>query len=192
MTFQFGSTVAPASPLTPSLSYVIGEPGSGKSTLVSQLIGVQPHREFTKPFAHRLYGSGVYELGKRRPDFPGTDALSMSAQPLVLKWLEAARPFLVIAEGDRLGTGSFLDSVAELGYAVRLYVLWGPEAAAFQRKLRGSQQDEKWIDGRRSKVRNLMDRPHTVLEAGAYLPTIVRQMWETGDPVVRTLRGRAP
>lgn len=189
MTFSMPAAISHPD-LKPVMTYVIGEPGSGKSSLVANLVGVQPTRELEKPFAHRLYACGVYELGKRRPDFPGTDALSMSVQPTVVSWLDSARPFRVIAEGDRLGNSSFFNAAEEIGYTVNVYVLWGPEAATLQRRIRGSEQDEDWVSGRRSKVRNIMEsRKHVLLAAGSPLKEMAAVFHAQGDPVYLALRG---
>lgn len=189
MTFSF-QTPSAHQQLQPTLTYLVGEPGSGKSTLVAHLTSRWPHRDHDKPFAHRVLGCGVTELGKRRPDFPGTDALSMSVQPLVLRWMEETRPFRLLGEGDRLGTQSFLEQAEQIGYTVNVFALWGPEEAALQRRIRGTAQDEEWVNGRRSKVRNIMDaRTCTVLPAGASMATLTERMLATGDPTIQALRG---
>ncbi len=176
------------------LSYLIGEPGTGKSTLAAHLTRALQHADRDKPFAHRLYlQSGVHELGKRRPDFPGTDALSMSVQPTVLEWMERARPFWVFAEGDRLGNGSFFAAASELGYQVRIWALVGEEAAALHRRLRGSEQDDQWIAGRRKKVYNILEsgaHPVYRLDAGGRPDHLEAQMLNADDPVVSQLRGQ--
>lgn len=174
------------------LTYVIGEPGVGKSTLAAHLLRGLAHMERDKPFAHRLYTCGVYELGKRRPDFPGTDALSMSVQPQVLRWMDTLRPFMVFGEGDRLGTASFLDEAEHLGYTVRVWHLFGPETAALHRRIRGSDQDDQWIAGRRSKVANIAAGRSNegkfvrTIEAGTALPIVELKMADE-DPLVRAL-----
>lgn len=174
------------------LTYIVGEPGVGKSTLAEHLFRGLAHMDRDKPFAHRLYTCGVYELGKRRPDFPGTDALSMSVQPQVLSWMDRLRPFMVFGEGDRLGTTSFLDGAEALGYTVRVWNLAGPEVAALHRRIRGSEQDEQWIAGRRTKVTNLVCARG---EAGGFVGTIqagasllnVEQVMAEQDPLIRAL-----
>lgn len=177
----------------PDLTYLIGEPGAGKSTLMAHLTRSIPYEELEWPFAHRVYGHVVWELGKRRPDFPGTDALAMNVQPAVLSWLAANKPPLVIAEGDRLGNSSFLNAVVGMGYALHTYVLLGEEAADLHRRLRGSRQDEKWVRGRRTKVFNVAAAfGSTTLPAGAPLSHLEALLVAEKDPVVMELRKRAP
>jgi energy-coupling factor transporter ATP-binding protein EcfA2 len=189
VTFSFAKDAAPTAP-PHQLTYLIGEPGSGKSTLAAHLTRGVAHAKREQPFAHMLYASGVYELGKRRPDFPGTDALSMSVQPMVLSWMRQTRPFLILGEGDRLGTASFFDEAEEAGFKVWLYVFDGAEQAALQRRIRGSDQDESWVDSRRTKVANIAkDRKHVRLPVGASLRYLEDIMLENGDPVVSALRG---
>lgn len=172
--------------LQPHLTYIIGEPGSGKSTLAAHLTAGWPHRDHDKPFAHRVLACGVTELGKRRPDFPGTDALSMSVQPLALEWMESSRPLRILAEGDRLGTESFFAEAERIGYNVTVYVLWGPEAAALQRAIRGSEQAEEWVNGRRSKVANIMKNRATIELPAGSPPRVLAALMH--DPVATSLR----
>lgn len=170
-------------------TYVIGEPGAGKSTLVDHLTRAVPYEEAETPFPHRRYDGGVLELGRRRHEFSGTDALSMSVQPEVSRFVEGVHPRLLLAEGDRLGNAKFFDHLLRLGYDLRIYVLEGPERAAMQRDLRGSKQDAKWLKGRQTKVAGLVrqygDRV-IVLPAGGRLPELEAAFRD--DPVVATLR----
>jgi energy-coupling factor transporter ATP-binding protein EcfA2 len=134
------------------LLYVIGEPGAGKSTLVKHLTRGLPYEDTTSPFAFRRYDCGVWELGARRPDFSGTDALGLSVQPVVERTLEGFKPKLVIAEGDRLANAKFFEAARGMGYTLHIVHLAGLGVAAMQRQIRGSNQNEAWVKGRRTKV----------------------------------------
>jgi hypothetical protein len=169
---------------------IIGEPGAGKSTLVDWLTRDLQFEEAGQPFAHRRYDCGVLEIGKRRAEFSGTDALSMSVQPQVEKFIEGVRPRLLMAEGDRLANVKFLSRLYDLGYTLHLYELHGAYVAAEQRALRGSNQDPTWLKGRQSKVANLTSRfGGTWLPAGQPLPKLAQLM---KDPVTDALLGRVP
>lgn len=141
------------------LLYVIGEPGSGKSTLVAALTDGYKPLERDEPFAMRVYATAprsVCELGRRREAFGGTDALSMSVQPKVERWIRHTPATLVLAEGDRLANAKFFDAVlaAEWKLVVaRLYVK--PRTAAARRQARGGGQDARWVKSRQSKVERL-------------------------------------
>lgn len=99
--------------------YLIGAPGSGKSTTMEQVVlqlGLdwQPDERvwrelWVNPLTNVLGDQVAVSLGKRRPGFAGTDALSMSASPRVLEWMhETDLPEMVLGEGARLGTPRFL------------------------------------------------------------------------------------
>ena len=138
------------------LIYLIGEPGVGKTTAMRELTSrLGPAVETTKPFAHRV-GADWMELGRERGTFSGTDALSMSVQPMAIGFLrQAARDNLVrlvLGEGDRLGTGSFLDAVGVFADVRLVGLVAPPEVAAARRELRGSRQAETWLKGRINKV----------------------------------------
>jgi hypothetical protein len=148
------------------LIYLIGEPGIGKTTTMRALTGkLGPAVELDKPFAHRL-GAGWMELGQQRGMFSGTDALSMSVQPLAVAFLKhvaseqgvSARGVpLVLGEGDRLTTGSFFTAVAEFA-DLRVVRLIGPDGLAKERRDNRGQPftfNEKWLKGRISKVERL-------------------------------------
>lgn len=113
--------------MTKSL-YVIGPPGAGKSTLVDNVVdglglSWQPDiRVWRELWINPLTDSdGVVRgqsLGKHRPTYPGTDALSMSVMPRIVEWLhQTEHPEYIIGEGQRLGNVEWLrqlDLVTEL------------------------------------------------------------------------------
>lgn len=146
--------------------YIVGAPGSGKSTLMARLLEgwvVGPHRRWGREvFGHYLEhpekGRGAY-LGHLRPEYPGTDALSLSAAPRVMEWLESL-PLLgldwVFGEGARLSHLSFL---LELDKATDLTVVHlevDPETAAQRRAARGGKQlSEKFCKTMTTKADNV-------------------------------------
>lgn len=150
--------------------YVIGYPGVGKSSAVAnalQLLNLGNPSLVTHPVAHLRYpsheGLNLWEMGKRREAFSGTDALGMSVQPVAVRWVGALTdpgadsPDVLIGEGDRLATKGFLDACPNL----TVVHLSAPSSVAQQRaseratRLGRSPQDPSWLRGRATKVDRL-------------------------------------
>lgn len=167
-------------------TYIIGEPGAGKSTLVDHLTRGLPHETAEQPFAHRYYDCGVFEIGRRRHEFSGTDALAMNVQPEAIRFIEGIRPALLLAEGDRLANEKFFKALVAIGYELTVYVVAGSERAALQRSLRGTGQNAAWVKGRITKNARLAESRRAILiPAGAKLSEMEALM---GDPVSMALR----
>ncbi len=141
-----------------------------------------------------------YHLGRKRPGFGGTDALSMSVQPAVLAWLAAARPPYVLAEGDRLGNAKFFAAVLELGYEVRVIRLTVSQVlAAHRRATRASElgvtaQSDAWLKGRITKVANLVAGLGDLVaevDADGRPEYVLTEVLRLQDPVVTVLRSQA-
>lgn len=105
--------------MKPRMLYVVGAPGTGKSSVMDQVVlqlgldwlpDERVWRElWVNPLADVAGNQVAVSLGKRRPEFPGTDALSMSASPQVIKWMAAGGlPEMILGEGARLGSPRFL------------------------------------------------------------------------------------
>ena len=162
------------------LIYVIGQPGVGKTTAVNAALG-QPESEHPKPFYHLFYADGaVCQLGRLRDDFSGTDALSMSVQPIVEEWLRTHQVPTIVAEGDRLANGKFFASAQMAGYKLELvYLSASYPVLESRRRERGSSQNPAWLAGRRSKVQRLV---------AAWKPTHYIDGERSVDQVAQALR----
>jgi hypothetical protein len=147
--------------------YIVGGPGSGKSTLMAELLEgweVGPYVRFTKRemFGHYMQseeGLGAY-LGHLRPDYPGTDALSLSVAPQALSWLRDTMPLMgldwVFGEGARLSHMGFLTELAACTDLTVIYLHVDPEEAARRRQARGGKLlSESYCKIATSKARNV-------------------------------------
>lgn len=148
--------------------YLVGQPGSGKSTLMRRLTVGYDRLPAEIPVPHdQLIESVVApvthaEIGRQRGDFSGTDALASSIITRAEPWI-ASRPYpVVLGEGARLGNARFLTAAIDGGYDVLLAVLDHTDAEAW-REIRSKQlgkfQNEGWVKGRLTASRNLADNP---------------------------------
>lgn len=156
--------------------YLLGAPGVGKSSVMRELLKpwtVGDYVRFTERemFGHHLYDAprdlkGAY-LGHLRPEFPGTDALSMSVQPEAIKWLrqtEGGFDF-IFGEGARLGNAAFLSELARRSNLTVVLLTASPEVIESRLRSRpdssnhktgrsGRAQDQKWRDSQETRSRN--------------------------------------
>ncbi|UXE04379.1 adenylate kinase [Mycobacterium phage Funsized] len=159
------------------LVYLIGQPGAGKSTMMARLtesferisIGTDEapvaHDQLVRkvPGGHddgtiEIVGA---ELGIRRENFSGTDALPSAVIDKAVPWLESKPYPLILAEGARLGNRRFIAAALEAGYAVTVVLLDHDDAEAWRRKRAkaiGRDQNPSWVKGRLSASRNLADQ----------------------------------
>ncbi|MGZ0147151.1 P-loop-containing protein [Kribbella sp. WER1] len=146
------------------LIYLVGPPGSGKSTLMGALIPSNWLRVFrddqrmprTELFhADQLVGA---ELGRHRESFSGTDALAMNIHPVACRWIAAAHHPVVFGEGQRLGTRGFVTSALEAGRTVDLVWLDPPEEVCrSRREARGSRQSPQWVRAATTRAARLAE-----------------------------------
>lgn len=148
-------------------TYIIGGPGSGKSTLMSQMLEgweVGPYTKWTtrEMFGHYLEHHELLEraayLGHLRPEYPGTDALSLSVAPQALLWLDAL-PLLgldhVYGEGVRLGHIGFLAALAACTDLTVIYLDVDPKEAARRRLVRGGKMlTDQWCKNATTRAIN--------------------------------------
>ena len=138
-----------------------GEPGAGKSTLLKEIIkhyGVEPKYDAFKlvPYLQKenIYVLGKYEEGEV---FSGTDRMSMAVQPEAVKFLESlSNDSIVLFEGDRLFTVSFLEHCLDKYDLSIIYLSTTKQIREERYKERGSNQNETWLQGRETKISNIM------------------------------------
>jgi ribose 1,5-bisphosphokinase PhnN len=156
-------------PVSPTLVYIVGPPGSGKSSLMAALTGrcrrmprsgALPHDTLYRPNIPPQPATIVgAEIGRIRDSFSGTDALSMSIQPRAVEWISGVPEDLVLGEGARLGNVGFLSAARAAGYDVHLvYLTASPSTLLFHRTQRDSTQSERWMRGGETRARRVVER----------------------------------
>lgn len=140
-----------------------GEPGAGKSTLMNEILDKYSWKleyDKVKLVPYLTNTDGVYVLGKYFEEgqtFSGTDRMSMAVQPEAIKFL-ASLPgdSIVLFEGDRLFTASFLEHCLD-NYDLDIIYLETDKIIREERyKERGSNQNEIWLQGRETKIANIL------------------------------------
>ena len=141
-----------------------GEPGTGKTTLMKDIMSKFDLEEHFKDFflvpyyatpRRDLFVLGIYNKGEV---FGGTDKMSMAVQPSALAFLDDIDESntTVLLEGDRLFNNSFLEACKASGYDLHVIVLRTSDDLKIKRYAeRGSEQDPVWLKGRKSKVENV-------------------------------------
>lgn len=161
--------------------YVIGYPGSGKTTLVRAALKLLDREVFIParaPVPHEQYGD-IWHLGVDRPPFGGTDALSMSIQPKAIAMLEELTIrgdcATLVGEGDRLANVAYFAAVRNNNHPLSVVYLEIDPALARARvhdratAFGGPAQTFAWWKGRITKTNNLVNaRP--VIRLDATLP----------------------
>jgi hypothetical protein len=101
-----------------------------------------------------IYILGKYEEGQV---FSGTDRMSMAVQPEAIKFLATiSSNSIVLYEGDRLFTASFLEHCNENYDTQIVYLKTTKDVRTERYKERGSNQNETWLRGRESKIANIL------------------------------------
>lgn len=168
-----------------------GEPGSGKTTLMKKVIEhykVEPKYDAFKlvPYLQKdnIYILGKYEEGEV---FSGTDRMSMAVQPEAIKFLSSlSKDSIVLFEGDRLFTASFLEDCMDKYDLKIIYLSTRKEIREDRYKDRGSSQNETWLQGRETKISNILSNmtlmfntykyDHNNLEDQKYILDVIYNM----------------
>lgn len=156
--------------------YVIGPPGVGKTRGLASAIMLAGYRTGERwarldldrwPLlrGHRLYRTGEpvgWVLGVARAEFSGTDGLSMAVHPDAVEWAtQADLPDVVVGEGQRLATRSFLHALHEHSHLIVFYLIALPGVLDVRRRQRGrGMQDARWVRGQTAAMDRLAQRLH--------------------------------
>jgi len=138
-----------------------GEPGCGKTTLMKRIIeDIKPEPKYNEfKLVPYLQKDNIYILGKYEDGevFSGTDRMSMAVQPEAIKFLDSLpNNSILLFEGDRLFTASFLEYCVEKFDTKMIYLQTERSIRQERYKERGSNQNETWLAGRETKVSNIL------------------------------------
>lgn len=171
-----------------------GEPGSGKSTLMKKILTkydwLKCYEEF-KLVPYMQYGYN-YVLGKYDDGetFSGTDRMSMAVQPEAVKFL-ASLPddAVVLFEGDRLFTASFLEHCLD-NYELEIIYLETDKSIREERyKERGSNQNETWLQGRETKIANILSNMMLMFNTVKFKNNNIQEQEKIIEHVMKYLEG---
>jgi uridine kinase len=172
-----------------------GEPGSGKTTLMKKIIehyGVEPKYEAFKlvPYLQRnnIYILGKYEEGEV---FSGTDRMSMAVQPEAIKFL-ATLPSnaVVLYEGDRLFTASFLEHCLDKYNLKIIYLSTTKDIRVERYKERGSNQNATWLQGRETKIANIMTNMTLMFNTHSYVNNTLEEQKHILDAILNMIESK--
>lgn len=145
-----------------------GEPATGKTSLMRQIIEALKTSENPAEFHFKKLVKGtvfnkskIYIVGDYfgNETFAGTDRLSMAVQPVFLDFLDSLDNYsTVLFEGDRLFNRKSIDFlIGRPDFKCRFYALKASlSETARRRNLRGTDQSETWLKGRKTKTDNLI------------------------------------
>ena len=154
--------------------YYIGQPGTGKTTRMREILAEYSkveEPEFVKEGLvtyHRFNKQKVIVLGRYdEGTFAGTDTWSKGVGPKFREWLTANREtysdWTCLGEGERLSNAPNMDAMFN-EESMKLVCLRVDEAELERRRAsRNNTQNESWMKGMRTRIENLCKAyPHEV------------------------------
>lgn len=177
--------------------YLLGAPGSGKSTVMETIVarlGLEwaPDEKVRRElWVNPLLGADGSRLGlawgKRRPEYSGTDALSQSVLPQALTYIrENPLPEHVLGEGMRLSTPLFLVELAALAPLTVVYLDAEPGVLEQRRSRRaGKPLSPTFVKQATTRARNAADAMAALGFPVARFDTCELNPWEIAEEVCR-------
>jgi adenylate kinase family enzyme len=167
--------------------YLIGQPGSGKTTLTKELQKTWAKVNMSdKPFKHQEWEAPnlgkVYSLGWDREHFSGTDTLGNTVITQMPAFYEQAAKEVdyIYGEGDRLASAGFMDIANLYGTLHLFYLATDNETAQARRTERsaktGKTQNPSWVKGRVTKHENLAKKFNAYYLPGDKTPSQITQI----------------
>lgn len=160
---------------------LIGEPASGKSTVMRDLITRLGEGEVCKEglvaYTHypedKVIVAGIYD----EQVFSGTDRLSKGCGPKYREWLLAKvndpefAGWKFYFEGERFSNSKFFDFFLALPVPPVTYYLEADEATLNERNAGRSNQNPTWRKGMATRMKNLRENyPVVVVRQGFQMP----------------------
>lgn len=139
------------------MTFVVGPPCVGKSSIARALLQIGSWQYCpTKYVPHHHSQDSIALLGRydEPHQFPGTDRMSMAAQPHVIDWLRNCEYSHVVLEGDRLSNTSMLAACA--GADIQVLHVTVPINTLETRRKAERNQPSIFIRSRETKVHNLI------------------------------------
>jgi gluconate kinase len=144
------------------LFYLIGLPGSGKSTVMKALMERVCDGQWERERPIDLLDTekcgnyrvlGKYEKGET---FSGTDRLSMAVAPKAIEWIQTKPNETIFGEGDRLNNRGFFEACGDDLTIIHLTVSDAERERRYRE--RGSEQSEKFIQTTKTKCQNILEQ----------------------------------
>lgn len=178
-----------------------GEPASGKSTIMRSFLTMLHERPtffkvgLVSGFHYTIARTTIIGDYNTSKTFPGTDCLSMAVQPefnaMLRRWRsdQARNGYILVFEGDRLCNNPTIDTLNDIQIPWVGYTATADQTLIDARHAARDAQNASWLEGRRTKVKNLTDKYHlTPLVNNTGIDVVVNA--QTIMTAVRTLQQR--
>jgi len=144
---------------------IIGEPGTGKTSLMKRLIeslnvDVTDMKKYMKLVKYHDIGvvKIVGDYSNPTETFSGTDKLAMNVMPVFKEFIidDINTNSTIIFEGDRLSSSSLFEYYSKIANTT-LHIICLQSTDLEKRYLdRGSNQNQTFLKGRKTKIRNIL------------------------------------